>query len=138
MVASAETTRTAILGMGRPTRQKTDPRPGSLPEAFALRLEHHVISEAASEAEKAGMGDHPVGRPHAPSPHGPAALEELVGLEHPEALQLTQAVEEALHLAHVRAVREHDAAWPQRRLDRRSRLPGFGQIEQSAVHVALL
>ena len=84
------------------------------------------------------MGDHPVRRPHAPSAHRPAPLQELERLQHPEAAKLPQAVEKALDLADVRAVGKEDASRSQRRLGARRRLPGFGEIEEHPVHLALL
>ena len=84
------------------------------------------------------MGDHPVRRPHAPAAHGPSPLQDLEGLEHPEAAQLAQAVEEPLHLADVGAVGENDPARTQGRLRRRRSLPWLRQVEQHPVHVSLV
>src|SRR5438309_11918769 len=110
----------------------------SLPEAFPLRFEKVVLGQAPGEAEEAGVGDHPVRRPHAPSAHRPAPPQELERLQHPEAAKLPQAVEKALDLADVRAVGKEDASRSQRRLGARRRLPGFGEIEEHPVHLALL
>src|SRR5689334_18263604 len=100
--ASSKTT----LATQRPMPGQTARSVGWLPEALALRLEELVAREAPGEAQKPGVGDHPVRRPHAPAPHRPAALQELEGLQHPEPRELAQAVEESLDLAHVRAVGE--------------------------------
>src|ERR1700757_2733739 len=81
-VTADRTTSKAILRMRGPMRLKTATGRGWLPETLALRLEHHLAGETPGEAEEAGVGDHPVGRPHAPSPHRPASLEELVRLQH--------------------------------------------------------
>src|SRR5690242_12190756 len=104
---------------GTPHAGETWGSGGSLPEALAFRLEQLVVGEPPGEAQEARVRDHPVGRAHAPAPHRPAALQQLERLEHAEPADLAQAIEEALHLAHVRAVGEDDPAGPQRPLDRR-------------------
>src|SRR5258706_103407 len=74
----------------------------------------------------------------APPAHGPAALEDLERLQQAEPAHLAEAVEEALHLADVGAVGEDDAARAQRQLGGRHRLPRLGDVQQDAVHLALL
>jgi len=64
--------------------------------------------------------------PQAAAAHRPASLEQLVDLEHPEAPNLSQAIEKPLDLAHVWAERENNAAGPKRELGAWHRLPGLG------------
>src|SRR5665213_249344 len=109
-----------------------------LPEALALWFEQLLFRDPPGEAEESRVGDHPVRRAQASTAHCPASLQQLVHLEHPEAPRLPKSVEKALHLAHVRAVREHDPAGSQRAAHRRHRLPRFGQVQQEPVHVAFL
>src|SRR6266581_3035037 len=137
-VTTAETHSTATLMTRGPMPAQTTAPGGSLPEPFPLRFEQLVACQTAGEAQKAGVGDHPVRRPHAPASHSPAALQELEGLQHPEPPQLAQAVEETLDLAHVRAVGEDDPTRPQRLLGDRRRLPWLREVQQDSVHVPLL
>src|SRR5258708_21374577 len=106
-----------------------------LPETFPFRLEQVVPGQAAREAQEARVGGHPMRRTQASAAPRPASLQQLVYLQHPEAADLAQAVEKPLHLAHVRAEGEDDAARPERQLCPGHRLPGFGEIQQHAVEV---
>src|SRR5439155_4209582 len=101
------------------------PKPGmtALPEPLAFRFEQLLVGDAPSEAQEPGVGDHPVRRAQAAAPHRPTSLEQLEHLEHPEAPCLTQGVEEALHLAHVRTVGEHDPSRSKRGTQCRDGLP---------------
>src|SRR5712691_10158109 len=137
-VTTAETHSAATLRTRGPMPVQTTAPGGWLPEPFPLRFEQHVAGEAPGKAQKAGVGHHPVRGPHAPASHRPAALQELEGLQHAEPLQLAQAVEEALDLAHVRAVGEDDPTRPQRLLCDRRRLPWLREVQQDSVYVALL
>src|SRR5207302_9239258 len=106
---------TASLTAGRtrgPMPDPTAPGPGSLPEPFPLRFEQVVLGQPPGEAQEPGVGNHPVRWPHAAAAHGPPALEQLERLQHSEAAELAEAVEEPLHLADVRAVGEHDPTRP--------------------------
>src|SRR6184192_1886289 len=102
---------------------ETSPGLDWLPEAFSFGLEELVLGQAPREAQEAGVGHHPVRRPHAPSTDRPASLQQLVGLEHAEPPDLTETVEEALDLADVRAVGEHDPARADSGPSRPGRLP---------------
>src|SRR6202165_1172218 len=94
-----------------------------LAEALALGFEQIVFGQAARETEEPGVRHHSVRRAHAPAAHGPAALQHLKRLEHPESPHLAEALEESLHLAHVRAVGADDSSRPQRRSGPAPRLP---------------
>src|SRR5713101_64511 len=137
-VTVPEATSKTTLATQRPMPGQTARSDGWLPEPLALGLEELVACQAPGKAQKTGVGDHPVRRPHAPASHRPAALQQLEGFQHPEPPQLAQTVEEALDLAHVRAVGEDDPTRPQRLLDDRRRLPWLREVEQDAVHLPLL
>src|ERR1700716_2533385 len=107
-------------------------------KAFALGFEQLLLRNSPGEAQKSSVGDHPVGRAQAPAADRPPSLKQLEHLQHPEPTNLPEGLEEALDLAHVRAVREHDAAGPERTADRRDGLPGLGKVKEDPVHIALL
>src|SRR5437762_1424845 len=109
-----------------------------LPEAFAFGLEELVLRQAAGEAEEARVRDHPVGRAHAAPSDCPTPLQQLERLEHAEAPELAETIEEPLDLADVGAVRENDAAGAQRSLGRRRSLPRLCQVQEHPVYVPLV
>src|SRR5438876_12266773 len=109
--ASRRIVRTSFIGIPLLQVRKARPRRGSpiprlrrvLPhewgrvlrtssESFPFGFEQLVFGQAPREAQKPGVGDHPVRRPHAPSPDRPAALEQLEGFEHPEPAHLAEPV----------------------------------------------
>src|ERR1700681_4966927 len=130
-------TNLARKGFGREARPKR-PSAAPLAEAFALWFEQLVFRQAASEAQETAVGHHAVGRTEASPAHSPTSLKQLVDLEHPEAANFAQAVEEPLDLAHVRAEGEKNAAGPQCQLGPGHRLPRLGEVEQDAVEVSLV
>src|ERR1700674_233841 len=110
----------------------------SLAEAFPLGFEQRVLRDTPREAEETRVRDHAMRWAQASASHGPAPLKHLEHLEHAEAAHLAKALEEALHLTHVRAVRENDAARPQRAPHRLDRLPWLGQVKKHPVHIPLV